>query len=149
MASITILSRIGVSYYDSSLRQLYVMEVWEDGGEDFPLIDMGMCYSFYFIFQEKVSISLGVSPIFCGINWLYMFSFFLYLSFRVEAYLFWFHASFSLRSLCPVKYQAKPLIIYTSTKSEESFLTALQKNGMLLIACRLFNCQIVMDLFTL
>ncbi|KAI8557568.1 hypothetical protein RHMOL_Rhmol04G0020400 [Rhododendron molle] len=59
--------RIGVSYYDSSLRQLYVMEVWEDGGEDFPLIDM-------------------------------------------------------------VKYQAKPLIIYTSTKSEESFLTALQKN---------------------
>ncbi|XP_058210844.1 DNA mismatch repair protein MSH5 isoform X6 [Rhododendron vialii] len=59
--------RIGVSYYDSSLRQLYVMEVWEDGGEDFPLIDM-------------------------------------------------------------VKYQAKPLIIYTSTKSEESFMTALQKN---------------------
>ncbi|KAG5551055.1 hypothetical protein RHGRI_009472 [Rhododendron griersonianum] len=36
--------RIGVSYYDSSLRQLYVMEVWEDGGEDFPLIDMdGTC----------------------------------------------------------------------------------------------------------
>ncbi|KAH7842300.1 hypothetical protein Vadar_003750 [Vaccinium darrowii] len=59
--------RIGVSYYDSSVRQLYVMEVWEDGGEDFPLIDM-------------------------------------------------------------VKYQAKPLIIYTSTKSEESFLNALQKN---------------------
>lgn len=79
MASITILSRIGVSYYDSSLRQLYVMEVWEDGGEDFPLIDMGMCSHIFF--QEKVSISLGVSPIFCGINWFYMFSFFLYLFF--------------------------------------------------------------------
>ncbi|KAL7249244.1 hypothetical protein ACSBR1_011405 [Camellia fascicularis] len=59
--------RIGVSYYDSSVRQLYVLEVWEDGSVDFPLIDM-------------------------------------------------------------VKFQAKPLIIYTSTKSEESFLTALQRN---------------------
>ena len=36
------LSRIGVSYYDSSVRQLYVLEVWEDGSVDFPLIDMGM-----------------------------------------------------------------------------------------------------------
>ncbi|XP_059664846.1 DNA mismatch repair protein MSH5 isoform X5 [Cornus florida] len=59
--------RVGVSYYDSSIRQLYVMEVWEDGSGDFPLLDM-------------------------------------------------------------VKYQAVPLIIYTSTKSEESFLTALQRH---------------------
>lgn len=31
-----------------------------------------------------------------------------------------------------VKYQAKPSIIYTSTKSEESFVAALQQNGMVL-----------------
>ncbi|KAL7217925.1 hypothetical protein ACSBR2_011199 [Camellia fascicularis] len=67
MACIVHGHRIGVSYYDSSVRQLYVLEVWEDGSVDFPLIDM-------------------------------------------------------------VKFQAKPLIIYTSTKSEESFLTALQRN---------------------
>ncbi|XP_004295833.1 PREDICTED: DNA mismatch repair protein MSH5 [Fragaria vesca subsp. vesca] len=59
--------RVGVSYYDSSIRQLHVMELWEDGSMDFPLIDM-------------------------------------------------------------VKYQAKPLIIYTSTKSEEAFLSALQRS---------------------
>lgn len=58
--------RIGVSYYDSSIRQLSVLEVWEDGA-DYPLIDL-------------------------------------------------------------VKYQAQPLIIYTSTKSEESFLSALQRS---------------------
>lgn len=29
-----------------------------------------------------------------------------------------------------VKYQAKPQVIFTSTKSEEGFLAALQKNGM-------------------
>lgn len=33
-----------------------------------------------------------------------------------------------------VKYQAKPVIIYTSTKSEDSFLCALQRSGMLLIS---------------
>ena len=38
----TFINRIGISYYDSSVRQLYVMEVWEDGRQDFPLIDMGM-----------------------------------------------------------------------------------------------------------
>ncbi|KAI9161743.1 hypothetical protein LWI28_020312 [Acer negundo] len=59
--------RVGVSYYDSSIRQLYVLEVWEDGNPEFPLIDL-------------------------------------------------------------VKYQAQPLIIYTSTKSEESFLSALQRS---------------------
>ncbi|KAF6168215.1 hypothetical protein GIB67_011600 [Kingdonia uniflora] len=59
--------RVGVAYYDSCLRQLYVLEVWEDGSEDFPLIDL-------------------------------------------------------------VKYQAKPQIIYTSTKTEETFLTALQRS---------------------
>lgn len=31
-----------------------------------------------------------------------------------------------------VKYQAKPLIIYTSSKSEESFISALQRSGTLL-----------------
>ncbi|KAL3508470.1 hypothetical protein ACH5RR_027871 [Cinchona calisaya] len=59
--------RIGVSYYDSSIRQLHVLEFWEDANEDFPLVDI-------------------------------------------------------------VKYQAKPSIIYTSTKSEEFFLSALQRN---------------------
>ncbi|XP_057980785.1 DNA mismatch repair protein MSH5 [Malania oleifera] len=57
--------RVGISYYDSSIRQLHVLEVWEDGNMNFPLIEL-------------------------------------------------------------VKYQAKPLIIYASTKSEESFLSALQ-----------------------
>ncbi|CAA3014557.1 DNA mismatch repair MSH5 [Olea europaea subsp. europaea] len=59
--------RIGVSYFDSSICQLHVLEFWEDGSEDFQLIDM-------------------------------------------------------------VKYQAKPFTIYTSTKSEESFLAALQRS---------------------
>ncbi|KAK3025569.1 hypothetical protein RJ639_041047 [Escallonia herrerae] len=59
--------RVGVSYYDLSIRQLHVLEFWEDGSPDFPLINM-------------------------------------------------------------VKYQAKPLLIYTSTKSEELFLAALQQN---------------------
>ncbi|KAK7320377.1 hypothetical protein VNO77_29795 [Canavalia gladiata] len=59
--------RIGVSYYDSTLRQLYVLEVWDDGDKDFPIVDL-------------------------------------------------------------VKYQANPLVIYTSTKSEDSFLSALQRN---------------------
>ncbi|KAL5738710.1 hypothetical protein ACOSP7_031471 [Xanthoceras sorbifolium] len=59
--------RVGVSYYDSSIRQLHVLEVWEDGNPEFPLIDL-------------------------------------------------------------VKYQAQPMIIFTSTKSEESFLSALQRS---------------------
>ncbi|KAF9589522.1 hypothetical protein IFM89_025240 [Coptis chinensis] len=59
--------RVGISYYDSAVRQLYVLEVWEDGTAEFPLIDL-------------------------------------------------------------VKYQAKPAIIYASTKSEESFLSALQRS---------------------
>ncbi|KAK9005992.1 hypothetical protein V6N11_035046 [Hibiscus sabdariffa] len=58
---------IGISYYDSSIRQLNVVEVWDDGSSDFPLIEL-------------------------------------------------------------VKYQAKPMIIYTSTKTEESFLLALQRS---------------------
>ncbi|KAM7498900.1 hypothetical protein LguiA_023314 [Lonicera macranthoides] len=58
--------RVGVSYYDTSIRQLHVLEFWEDGSTKFPLIDM-------------------------------------------------------------VKYQAKPRIIYTSTKIEESLLAALQQ----------------------
>ncbi|KAL1347732.1 hypothetical protein AAHE18_07G026800 [Arachis hypogaea] len=59
--------RIGVSYYDSSVRQLYVLEVWDDGDKLYPVIDM-------------------------------------------------------------VKYQANPVIIYTSSKCEESFLSALQRS---------------------
>ncbi|XP_048235467.1 DNA mismatch repair protein MSH5 isoform X5 [Ricinus communis] len=59
--------RVGISYYDSSIRQLHVLEVWEDGSLDFPLIDL-------------------------------------------------------------VKYQAQPLTIYASSKSEESFINALQRS---------------------
>ncbi|XP_027368588.1 DNA mismatch repair protein MSH5 [Abrus precatorius] len=67
MACILNGNRIGVSYYDSTLRQLFVLEVWDDGDKGFPVIDL-------------------------------------------------------------VKYQANPLVIYTSTKSEESFLSALQRS---------------------
>ncbi|XP_054819533.1 DNA mismatch repair protein MSH5-like isoform X1 [Prosopis cineraria] len=59
--------RIGVSYYDSSHRRLYVLEAWDNGDTGFPLIDL-------------------------------------------------------------VKYQANPLVIYTSTKCEEAFLSALQRS---------------------
>ncbi|CAH2053214.1 unnamed protein product, partial [Thlaspi arvense] len=59
--------RVGVSYYDASVRQLHVLEVWEEDLSDFTLINM-------------------------------------------------------------VKYQANPLVIYTSTKSEESFVSALQNS---------------------
>ncbi|KAL3733471.1 hypothetical protein ACJRO7_022920 [Eucalyptus globulus] len=67
MACILQGNRIGVSYYDSNFRQLHVLEVWEDGSPDFPLIEL-------------------------------------------------------------VKYQATPLFIYTSTKSEESLISALQRS---------------------
>ncbi|KAF4349829.1 hypothetical protein G4B88_026707 [Cannabis sativa] len=67
MACIQYGYRVGLSYYDSSIRQLNVLEVWEDGYNDFPLIDL-------------------------------------------------------------IKYQAKPLIIYSSSKSEESLLSALQRS---------------------
>lgn len=40
--------------------------------------------------------------------------------------------NFLLLTVDVVKYQARPCIIYTSTKSEQSFLTALQNNGTLL-----------------
>lgn len=36
------LYRIGVSYYDSSLRQLNVLEAWDDGDKGFSVIDLGM-----------------------------------------------------------------------------------------------------------
>lgn len=42
MSSQIIRYRIGVSYYDSTLRQLYVLEVWDDGDKGFPVIDLGM-----------------------------------------------------------------------------------------------------------
>lgn len=34
--------RVGIAYYDSSMHQLFVLEIWEDITEDFPLIDLGM-----------------------------------------------------------------------------------------------------------
>ncbi|RDX94352.1 DNA mismatch repair protein MSH5, partial [Mucuna pruriens] len=78
--------RIGVSYYDSTLRQLYVLEVWDDGDKGFPVIDL-------------------------------------------------------------VKYQANPLVIYTSTKSEESFLSALQRSGREPIMWLSYE-RLVLGLFT-
>ncbi|XP_011012096.1 PREDICTED: DNA mismatch repair protein MSH5 isoform X5 [Populus euphratica] len=80
--------RVGISYYDSSIRQLHVLEVWEDGSSDFPLIDL-------------------------------------------------------------VKYQAKPLTIYASTKSEESFLSALQRSGTLLFTCLTYELIYMWNVFKL
>ncbi|KAJ3695448.1 hypothetical protein LUZ60_000825 [Juncus effusus] len=40
MACIMQGNRVGVAYYDSSIRHLFVLEVWEDGHGDFPLIDL-------------------------------------------------------------------------------------------------------------
>lgn len=37
-----IVFRVGIAYYDSSIRQLHVLEAWEDGTSDFPLISLGM-----------------------------------------------------------------------------------------------------------
>uniref|UniRef100_A0A8I7B3L5 DNA mismatch repair protein MSH5 n=1 Tax=Hordeum vulgare subsp. vulgare TaxID=112509 RepID=A0A8I7B3L5_HORVV len=35
--------RVGVSYYDSNTRQLFVLEIWEDSAGGFPLIDLVKC----------------------------------------------------------------------------------------------------------
>ncbi|TVU20034.1 hypothetical protein EJB05_36221 [Eragrostis curvula] len=35
--------RIGVAYYDSSTRQLFVLEIWEDSAGEFPLVDLVKC----------------------------------------------------------------------------------------------------------
>jgi hypothetical protein len=43
-------SRVGISYYDSSIRQLHVLEVWEDGSREFPLIDLGISFKSHFFF---------------------------------------------------------------------------------------------------
>lgn len=45
--------RVGISYYDSSIRQLSVLEVWEDGAE-FPLIDLGMSFPFSVIYFHMI-----------------------------------------------------------------------------------------------
>ncbi|CAH8261100.1 unnamed protein product [Arabidopsis lyrata] len=44
-------SKVGVSYYDCSVRQLHVLQVWEEDCSDFTFINMGylMC-----IFGEKL-----------------------------------------------------------------------------------------------
>ena len=46
-----ICSRVGISYYDSSIRQLHALEVWEDGSKDFPLVDLGMSFKFFFLWN--------------------------------------------------------------------------------------------------
>ncbi|CAN6457480.1 unnamed protein product [Victoria cruziana] len=66
MACIMQGQRVGIAYYDVRIHQLQVLEIWEDGTDDFPLINL-------------------------------------------------------------VKFQASPSVIYTSTKAEESFLSALRK----------------------
>ncbi|XP_020554165.1 DNA mismatch repair protein MSH5 isoform X1 [Sesamum indicum] len=40
MACIMHGQRVGISFYDSSICQLHVLEFWEDGNEDFPLVEM-------------------------------------------------------------------------------------------------------------
>ncbi|GMN51626.1 hypothetical protein TIFTF001_020775 [Ficus carica] len=82
--------RVGISYYDSSIRQLHVLEVWEDGSTEFPLIDLN--------FPFLLSNASHIFFLFCGFN------------------------------TVSVKYQAKPMIIYASSKSEESLLSALQRS---------------------
>ncbi|KAK9151711.1 hypothetical protein Syun_010020 [Stephania yunnanensis] len=59
MACIMQGNRIGVAYYDSSIRQLYVMEAWEGGTTDFPLIDLVVADQF-----ESPSVKLMKSSIF-------------------------------------------------------------------------------------
>lgn len=49
-----------------------------------------------------------------------------------ESGLEYFLCNLLLLTVNAVKYQAQPCIIYTSTKSEQSFLNALQNNGRLL-----------------
>ncbi|KAL0428088.1 UNVERIFIED_CONTAM: DNA mismatch repair protein MSH5 [Sesamum latifolium] len=41
MACIMHGQRVGISYYDSSICQLHVLEFWEDGNQDLPLVEMG------------------------------------------------------------------------------------------------------------
>jgi len=38
------LLRVGVSYYDCSVRQLHVLEFWEEDCSDFTLINMGITF---------------------------------------------------------------------------------------------------------
>lgn len=45
-------SSVGVSYYDCSVRQLHVLEVWEEDCSDFTLINMGM----YFRYDMKLNL---------------------------------------------------------------------------------------------
>ncbi|KAJ8442960.1 hypothetical protein Cgig2_019533 [Carnegiea gigantea] len=77
MVCITHGHRVGVAYYDSSTRQLSVLEFWEDTS-DYHLIDLGMN-------SELLILTICLSDV-------------------------------------------QPLIIYTSTKSEDSFLSALQRS---------------------
>lgn len=64
--------RVGVSYYDSSIRQLHVMEVWEDGSMDFPLIDIGMRFMFFF-WKPIFSTPIGLVLLPDTQNWLVFF----------------------------------------------------------------------------
>jgi hypothetical protein len=56
-----LLYRIGVSYYDSSLRQLNVLEAWDDGDKGFSIIDLGMI-SPIIVVGFEFSLSLYVPP---------------------------------------------------------------------------------------
>lgn len=39
-------SRVGVSYYDCSVRQLHVLEFWEEDCSDFTLVNMGINFQY-------------------------------------------------------------------------------------------------------
>lgn len=51
--------RVGVAYYDSNTRQLFVLEIWEDSIDRFPLIDLGMLFAltlhqFFYLFEINI-----------------------------------------------------------------------------------------------
>lgn len=56
-SSYDIFHSIGVSYYDSSIRQLNVLEVWEDRTSDFPMIDLSM-HSHIHVFRFLAGIAV-------------------------------------------------------------------------------------------
>ncbi|KVI02323.1 DNA mismatch repair protein MutS, core, partial [Cynara cardunculus var. scolymus] len=93
--------RVGISYYDSLTCELHVLELWEDGTAEFPLIDMG-----------KI---------------LFYFSSYLHYLIQVVANFINSSTKFGETKFSSLE-RVKPLIIYTSTKSEESLLAALQPN---------------------
>lgn len=143
------ISRVGVAYYDSSICQLYVLEVWEDGSDDFPLMDLGMHMNIlkfkhatvFFFKQLLVSFKIQfVSLILQSFTLVYVsiarinkhcypnYPNIVKVCFCIPMFLCISHILFE--SNCSVKYQAKPRIIYASTKTEESFISALERSGL-------------------